>query len=94
MIEKNSQCRDKGEQLDIISELECKKIATLLGKNIIFTGHVSATIGDYYPKGCFLLMKNMLCFNTHSIGAKQKESAPICQIRGQFNRSLLAMLNI
>ena len=71
-----SICFDIGKP-SILNENECRKAATLVGKNFR-----NAEENAYYPRGCYCLASTAAYWNFHKTGNKQPDTAEICQGAG------------
>ena len=54
---------------------ECRKAAVALDAN-----YKNSEIDDYYPSGCYIYKGKEVFWNKIAIGAKDKESSPICKL--------------
>ena len=66
---------------------ECKKAALALNVN-----YKDSEIDDNYPSGCYIYKRKEVFWNKHVIGAKDKESSPICKI-GKYKWSRIEFWN-
>ena len=59
----------------VSSVSECKRAALAL--NFDFK---NSEVDDNYPSGCYVYKGKEVFWNKHAIGAKDKESSPICKL--------------
>ena len=67
-------CSTLGAQ-SVSSVSECKKAALALNIN-----YKKSEIDNNYPSGCYIYKGKEVFWNKHAIGAKDKESSPICKL--------------